>query len=305
MKDVIEAAIRAAKRMGMSEQIVRYGARLAGSPWRMRRCFGGYQPTERDVFVAAYLKSGTNWTIQMALQIAHRGAAEFEHVHDLVPWPDTPSPGPIALDDPVSWQGSPTGLRVIKTHAPAEIVPYHPDARYLVTIRDPKEVMVSAYHFAAPLFGVADTLTPQDWLRIFTSNNRAGGSPWLKHTLGWWALRDRPNVQVSFYSEMKRDPDAAIRQTAALMGVALSDAERDAVSERCSLAYMKAHQSQFAATLLPFITPTHVPDMVRRGAAGGADELYSADELAAIDRSVLEGLAQRGSDFPYREVFGA
>src|SRR5215471_4515279 len=47
--------------------------------------FPNYEPGEHDVLVCAYFKSGTNWTMQIATQIAYRGAAEFEHIHDLVP----------------------------------------------------------------------------------------------------------------------------------------------------------------------------------------------------------------------------
>ena len=48
----------------------------------------GYVPRREDVFVATYPKSGTNWMLQVVLQLAHGGAAEFDHVHDVVPWPD-------------------------------------------------------------------------------------------------------------------------------------------------------------------------------------------------------------------------
>ena len=47
-----------------------------------------YVPTANDVLICSYFKSGTNWTMQIAVQIAHRGRAEFEHIHDLVAWPD-------------------------------------------------------------------------------------------------------------------------------------------------------------------------------------------------------------------------
>ncbi len=61
--------------------------------------------------------------MQISQQIAHYGAAEFNHIHELVPWPDGPS-GPVGdLNDPRFAEESPTGLRVIKTHLPAEHVP--------------------------------------------------------------------------------------------------------------------------------------------------------------------------------------
>ena len=36
-----------------------------------------------------YAKSGTNWMMQIAHQLIYHGKGEYDHLHDLVPWPDT------------------------------------------------------------------------------------------------------------------------------------------------------------------------------------------------------------------------
>ena len=33
-------------------------------------------------------KSGTNWMLQIAHQLIHHGKGEYDHIHDVVPWPD-------------------------------------------------------------------------------------------------------------------------------------------------------------------------------------------------------------------------
>jgi hypothetical protein len=111
--------------------------------------FGDYQATIHDVFACVYFKSGTNWLMQILEQVIYHGAAEFEHIHDLVPWPDSPDPDyAVPLSDETAWKNSPTGLRVIKTHREFAKVPYSPEARYICVVRDPKDVCVSAYHFS-------------------------------------------------------------------------------------------------------------------------------------------------------------
>src|SRR5260370_13308180 len=52
--------------------------------------FGSYVPTGHDVFVATYANSGTNWMMQIAHQLAFHGEGEFDHIHCVVPWPDSP-----------------------------------------------------------------------------------------------------------------------------------------------------------------------------------------------------------------------
>ncbi len=36
-----------------------------------------------------YAKSGTNWMMQIAHQLIYHGKGEYNHLHDVVPWPDT------------------------------------------------------------------------------------------------------------------------------------------------------------------------------------------------------------------------
>ena len=61
------------------------------------RCWHGYEPDERDVIVCSYMKSGTNWMLQIAYQIIWLGEGEFDHLHDVVPWPDEVTKG-YAID---------------------------------------------------------------------------------------------------------------------------------------------------------------------------------------------------------------
>ncbi len=104
------------------------------------------------MFVAAHVKSGTNWMIQIAHQLAFHGNGEYEHIHSVVAWPDVAMMGPmnhyaIPIEDPSVWMASPEQKRIIKTHLDFDWLPYSEDARYIIVIRDPKDVFVSSYFF--------------------------------------------------------------------------------------------------------------------------------------------------------------
>src|SRR5580658_6226615 len=115
--------------------------------------FRGYVPGPQDVFVMTYAKSGTNWMMQIVHQLIHHGKGEFDHIHNVVPWPDAKLMSPlmrdyaIPLDQATEWQTAPERRRVIKTHFNWELLPHSEDARYIAVIRDPKDVFVSAYFF--------------------------------------------------------------------------------------------------------------------------------------------------------------
>ncbi|MCX4242197.1 sulfotransferase domain-containing protein [Paraliomyxa miuraensis] len=272
-------------------------------PRRIPRALRGYEPTEHDVFVAVYPKSGTNWAMQIAQQIAYRGAAEFDHIHDLVPWPEAPFPNIVPMSDRSIVDRCPTGLRVIKTHLLADHVPFSPRARYITVIRDPKEVLVSSYHFFTGVFGLGHRISAQEWFRRSTKGGPIGRM-WAEHAAGHWARRERPNVLVLTYGEMKADLEGSVSRFAELMGVSLSDEQFAEVVRRASFPYMKAHDDQFGPPRLPLTRRDQVPPMVRRGVAGDSGEMLDADQRALVDRQSRAFLAELGSDLPYDELFG-
>jgi len=264
-----------------------------------------YTPTEHDVMVCSYFKSGTNWMMQIVTQIAHRGHAEFDHIHDLVPWLELPGRirYTIPVSDEESWRGSPTGLRAIKTHMPIEKLVLSPAARYVWVVRDPKDVVVSGYHFVRST-ALGPLMTSLDrWVDLFLSDEAFTGS-WARHLAGGWRERHRDNVLFLTFESIKREPRASIGSIAAHMRVDLTPAELDAVIERSSYSYMKAHGSQFDTRGLspPWAAPRGA--MVRRGQAGGGTELLSADDRRRIDDHCRAELARLGSDFPYDECYG-
>lgn len=290
------------KHLGFGKQITRFVLDRMFSSMNLERAFAGYQPSSHDVFVATFGKSGTNWMMQIAQQIAWRGRAEFRHIHDVVPWPDSPGPGPITLEASAALDPSPTGLRVIKTHIDADHVPYSPEATYLTVLRDPKEVLVSSYYFLGGILGMLSHVTIDDWFEIFARPDAMAGR-WAEHTASFWKWRDRPNALVLDYREVTREPRRSIERVAATMGVALEAAEFDEVVRRSGFEYMKSHESQFAPPKPPFTKEADRPKMVRRGQAGGSEELLSRAQQAELDRLCQGELRRLGSDFPYAKMF--
>jgi hypothetical protein len=262
-----------------------------------------YTPTANDVLVCSYFKTGTNWTMQIAVQIAHRGAAEFGHIHDLVPWLEVSPRMRMAVpvtDDSV-WQNCPTKLRVIKTHVSLENLVYVPEAKYIWIVRDPKDVFVSSYHFMKKMMLGWLMPTPEQWLDLFLSPNTPEGS-WAEHLDGGWRNRHRDNVVFLTYEEMKADLPSAVRKIAVTMGVDLNEAELARVVEQASYKHMKSVEHKFDPPGMPWVNSQGA--MVRRGERGSADELLNAEQKRRLDKYWRAELRRIGSDFPYDEKFG-
>lgn len=291
--------IKIAAALGMATPLVR--AFVRGTYPRRVRLFEGYEASEHDVFVATYAKSGTNLALQIAQQISYLGAAEFDHIHDVVPWPEAGMPGLVPLDDMGPCEGSPTKLRVIKTHVSLELVPYDPRAKYLTVVRDPKEVAVSAYHFILGLLGVKHRISTEQWAKMVVQPGLVC-QVWAMHTASAWAVRERPNQLVIEFGELVADRVGAIVRIAEFMGVSLTDAQLDVIAERSSFAHMQAHETQFQPPQLPLVRRR--AKMIRRGRSKGSGELLDEDARAEIDRFCRAELLRLGSDFPYDEMFG-
>jgi hypothetical protein len=273
-------------------------------PRDRNRNFGDYQASSHDVFACVYFKSGTNWLMQILTQVVHRGAVEFEHVHDIVPWPDSPDPHYAApLSDEIAWKKSPTGLRVIKTHHMFAKVPYSPEARYVCVVRDPKDVCVSAYHFLRAEGMGPMTPSVPNFIKYFLAPS-FHFYPWAAFLDGYWRIRDRENVLFMTYEEMKKDLPGTVRKIAGFLNIALSEDEVDAVVLHSSFKHMKQIEQKFeTGMMVPWSKPHGA--MVRRGQHGESDELLTPEQQQRIDEHCRAELLRLGCDFPYDQAFGS
>ena len=265
-----------------------------------------YTPTSHDVFVAAHVKSGTNWMMQIAHQLAFHGDGEYDHIHSVVAWPDTALMGPmrnyaISVEDPSVWMASPEQKRVIKTHFDFDWLPYSKDARYIIVIRDPKDVFVSSYFFFVKNgFLKCTRLRSNTWFEIFLSSGFGPWTSWPVNTAGYWAQRHRPNVLIVPFKSMKQDLRGTVRKVAAFMDVRACDDVIDRVYEKSTFDYMKQIDDKFRAwDLVPWVS-TAAP-MMRKGTEGASSELLTPEQQRRMDQHFMSELRRLGSDFPYED----
>ncbi len=269
---------------------------VTARPGRLHR----YAVQPGDVFVCTWSKSGSNWMLQLALQTAWRGGVDFDHIHQLVPWPDAPGPILASLERPVR---SRDGLQIVKTHLRQDQVPWSSEGRYVVVLRDPRDAVVSGYHFTRGVLDAmfAGPLTPEQWLDAFLHSEFLMGS-WAAHVAGWWAVRDAPNVLLVTFREMKADLPGVAARLAEFLGVGLDVEEAEAVLERSSFPWMKANDARFSPINPVLRQPS--PPMIREGRVGAAGELYDDEQLAAIRAHCLAELEGLGCDLPFEAFFG-
>jgi hypothetical protein len=73
------------------------------------------------------------------------------------------------------------------------LAPVLEDARYIIVIRDPKDVFVSSYFFFVKHGPFSFTRFSADtWLEVFLSSGMGVWSSWPVNTAGYWAAGTSP-----------------------------------------------------------------------------------------------------------------
>jgi hypothetical protein len=203
-----------------------------------------YAPKPDDVFVATQMRCGTTWMQQVVYSILTRGEGDFDghrsHLYAVSPWIDAVNA--VSLDA-APLVGSPA-TRIIKTHLPADLCPYDAGARYIYVARHPVSCFGSIVEFNRSMIGplVPPTETLADWF----CSDRMYWRPWPQHVAGWWDWAERrDNVLFVHFEEMVRDFPAVRARVTRFLGCSLTADEAGRVDERCSFAYMKAHEETF------------------------------------------------------------
>jgi hypothetical protein len=308
MDYVMRPIIKVNERRGNAVRAMSQFARRNHEQLRKKNPFRGYVPGPQDVFVMTYAKSGTNWMMQIAHQLIYHGRGDYDHLHDLVPWPDTLAMPfflkkyAIPIEEATHWRNAPEPLRVIKTHFNWDMLPHSDQGKYIAVIRDPKDVFVSNYHFIKD--GVYGPAMPEikTWLELFLSPDFMLGGSWAVNAAGYWAERTRPNVLIASFKEMKRDLRGTVEKVARFLCV---DVDKDVIDEVCrrsSFEYMKAADTKFAMGKMVAWRKPGV--MIRKGSQGGSSELLTPEQQRRIDEYFIAELARLGSDFPYAEFCG-
>ncbi len=277
-------------------------------PEKNGKIFADYTPDEGDIFVSTFSKSGTNWMMQITHQVAWLGEGEFENIHDVVCWPDVSRKRSEKYSTPLKSDLiktlSPTGMRVIKTHMSALYVPYNEKAKYIIVVRDPKEVFVSSYPFVQ---GIAGPLMPSvdTWLELFLKPEwpMNFGNTWAEHTASYWSLKDQPSVLVLSYTHLKQDMKTGITQVADTLGVDLTERQLQNVLEKSSFQYMKNINHKFRPGDMSAMPWSSGFTMIREGKTGNSSELLSPQQQQRIDAHFRQELSELKSDFPYDEFF--
>ena len=227
-----------------------------------------YKPRPTDVIITPYGKCGTTWLQQTFHQMRTRGDMDFDDISRVVPWIETaPS---LALDINAKQKAEPRGF---KSHLAYDALPE--GARYVVSLRNPKDAFVSMFHFMEGWFIEPGTVPMEHFYEGWITPGPQGSNYW-SHLLSWWRQRDNPDVLLLTYEHMIEAAEQHVRMLADFCGIPLDDDLLELTLERSSLAYMLEHKDKFADPMMRALSeercgfaPGSDSAKVRKGGVGG------------------------------------
>lgn len=273
----------------------------------------GFAFREGDIIISTPPKCGTTWTQTICALLIFQ-TPDFPRALDLIsPWLDqTLRPLDAVLADLEAQQHR----RFIKSHLPLDGLPYDERVTYICVGRDPRDVVLSwdnhmnnldyeAFlalrskavgeddlpELMANVMVPAETEHERFWQWVEEDTPLAdtiSGLPFTLHHLStFWRERDRPNVLLLHYGDLKADLEGQMRGLADRLGIEVPEERWPELVTAATFAEMKRK----AAAVGPNTTEPIWQDTNRffhRGTSGQWVNLLSDDDLRRYDVRVKE-----------------
>ena len=243
---------------------------LLGSPQREYRTWmfdsrrwRHYVPRPDDIVIATYPKCGTTW-MQRIVGLLVFQTTEPKPITQISAWIDRRIGPPI--EAVVAAIEAQTHRRFLKTHLPLDGLPFYDEVKYVHVARDGRDACMSFHNHgrnfsdfmmaALDKSGLDDETIarpypriPADvkayfhrWMTQGEVSGHADGSPamsYFEFERSWWAARDRSNVLMVHYNDLKADLVGEMRRIADFLGIWVDPALLPRLAEAASFETMK------------------------------------------------------------------
>lgn len=246
---------------------------------------------DEDTLLVTYPKSGTHWLNEIVRLIQTKGdptLLQSTFANERTPW--------IEFENNYRVLNSKEGPRLMASHLPIQLFPkafFSSKAKVIYLIRNPRDVLVSGYHYFNALTQKKEKVPWEIYFENFMQGKSYFGS-WFEHVRGWISLRKRENILVLSYEELKKDTRNAIKKICEFLGENLESRLLELVLKNSSFEIMKErrksqpHRSNIDKDAF----------LMRKGITGDWKNHFTVAQAEAFDKAFQE----KAADFP-KELF--
>lgn len=249
-----------------------------------------------DVWVVSYPKSGTTWVQQIVKLLRNGGKDDGRKITDAIPFVDSVTKDPIFYYQ-VNLHELPFP-RAFKSHFTYDVMPCGlpstKPCKYIYVARNPKDVVVSLFHFLQAHKVLPPDVKWGDFLSMYMKGDVGYGS-WFDHVLGWWAHKDDPNVLFLKYEDMKKDLNGSVQKIATFIGCTVNKEQLEAVVKQCEFQSMKSNpQANYT-----WESAHQANSFMRKGVVGDWKNHFTDEESAQFDTLCAEKMDRTGLVFDF------
>ncbi|KAM6406855.1 amine sulfotransferase-like [Pluvialis apricaria] len=239
-----------------------------------------FEIKDSDIFIATYPKSGTVWTqniLSLIIHEGHRNGTENVETMERIPWLEYNIKKMDYAKLPLP--------RVFATHLPYYLVPRDlrkKKARIIYVTRNPKDVMVSYYHFSKFISNLEEIPDFNLFMERFLAG-KVLASSWLDHVAGWYSHAEDFNILFLTYEEMKKDLRSAVLKICNFIGKKLSEEEVDSVVRQATFENMRKDPRANYEKLSDGIVAKNNGSFLRKGTVGDWKNIMTVAQSERFD----------------------
>ncbi|WP_244366593.1 sulfotransferase domain-containing protein [Micromonospora echinofusca] len=265
----------------------------------------GFPFREGDIVVSTPAKCGTTWTQTICALLIFQTPELPAPLDDLTYWLDLLT---RSRDDIFAFYEAQRHRRFIKTHTPFDGLPIHDGVTYVAVGRDPRDVAISwdahsqnvaqetfeamlaaggnpAQEPAGTAPAPAESAYNRFWAWLEDTNVQVGLPSMLHHLSGFWAERERPNVLLLHYDDLKSDLEGQMRFLAGRLGIEVPESRWPDLVRAATFDSMRGR----AEALTPVTAMWNDPKrFFNRGVSGQWRDLLDEDDLRRYENRVAK-----------------
>ena len=190
---------------------------------------------------------------------------------------------------------------IMKTHLPARILKKHIDnekVKIIVVIRNPKDTLVSLYHFYRMNSYLGNFPgTWDDFFELFRTKHMLIGDyfDWYD---SWFGHLKNPNVLFVSYEDMSRSLLKVIDRLCGFLGQTLTGDQKAVVLEHTSFINMRQNKMTNQSLVLPHMSHGTSPFM-RKGQVGDWKNYFNQEQSDYVDKCYKEKLLCNGIELTF------
>ncbi|XP_077015415.1 amine sulfotransferase-like [Tamandua tetradactyla] len=251
-----------------------------------------FEIRDDDVFIITYPKSGTIWTQQILSLIyyeGHRNKTENVETLDRAPFLEynirkvdfSMMPSPRILTSHIPYYLAPRGLKNKK-------------AKIVYTYRNPKDILISYYHFSNLLVRLQASDNLEQFMKQFL-DGKVVGSLWFDHIRGWYEHKHDFNILFMKYEDMKKDLRSSVVKLCSFLDKELSEEDLDTVVRQATFQNMKYDpQANYDTILKDEVGTRNDGCFLRKGTVGDWKRHLTVEQNERFDRI----FQRKMKDFP-------